>query len=200
MASNTKDYILEVALDMFSQYGYAGTKLSELATRVGITKAALYKHYKSKEDIWLSAIAMFDEYYKALTATPEHKPTVPDSFEAFKAQELNILKIITSDSKIIQGRRLLTIEQFHDEKTASVATERFITVNVNRLKPIFTAMQNNGLLIDTNVDMLTFTYTTPISSLIQMCDREPGKQAVALKKADNFIDYFFSIFGRKPTI
>ena len=87
MASNTKDYILEVALDMFSQYGYAGTKLSELATRVGITKAALYKHYKSKEDIWLSAIAMFDGYYKALTATPEHKPTVPDSFEAFKAQE-----------------------------------------------------------------------------------------------------------------
>jgi AcrR family transcriptional regulator len=51
MASTTKDRILDVACDLFSEQGYDGTSLREIAERLGITKAALYYHFTSKTEI-----------------------------------------------------------------------------------------------------------------------------------------------------
>jgi AcrR family transcriptional regulator len=49
--TDTRDRILSVALHMFSERGYANTSLREIAERLGVTKAALYFHYKTKEEI-----------------------------------------------------------------------------------------------------------------------------------------------------
>ena len=46
---NTKERILEEALKLFSQSGYMGTSMNDIAAELGVTKAALYKHYKSKQ-------------------------------------------------------------------------------------------------------------------------------------------------------
>ena len=51
MAEGTKARILEAALALFAQNGYLGTSMSDIARQLGITKAALYKHYASKQDI-----------------------------------------------------------------------------------------------------------------------------------------------------
>lgn len=52
-ARSTRDRILDVALDLFVDQGYEGTSLREIAERMGFTKAALYYHFASKEDILL---------------------------------------------------------------------------------------------------------------------------------------------------
>lgn len=51
---STRDRILDVALDLFTEQGFDGTSLRELADRLGFTKAALYYHFRSKEDILLA--------------------------------------------------------------------------------------------------------------------------------------------------
>ena len=51
MSGDTKERILEAALDLFAQSGYLGTSMSDIAKQLGITKGALYKHYKSKQEI-----------------------------------------------------------------------------------------------------------------------------------------------------
>lgn len=51
MAGETKERILETALELFAQSGYLGTSMSDIAQRLGITKAALYKHYAGKQEI-----------------------------------------------------------------------------------------------------------------------------------------------------
>ena len=50
----TKEIILEKALELFSTKGYDATTVREIAKEVGITQSSLYKHYKSKEDIFIS--------------------------------------------------------------------------------------------------------------------------------------------------
>jgi AcrR family transcriptional regulator len=45
------DEILQTAADLFLQYGYQGTSLSAIADRLGITAAAIYYHFRSKEDV-----------------------------------------------------------------------------------------------------------------------------------------------------
>ncbi|GAA1250693.1 TetR family transcriptional regulator [Kitasatospora nipponensis] len=49
--SGTRVRIIEVALELFSEQGYEKTSLREIADRLGVTKAALYYHFKTKDDI-----------------------------------------------------------------------------------------------------------------------------------------------------
>ena len=51
MADSTKERILETALALFAQRGYLGTSMNHIACQLGLTKAALYKHYTSKREI-----------------------------------------------------------------------------------------------------------------------------------------------------
>lgn len=56
--TDTRTNIREVALELFAEQGYDKTSLREIAERLGITKAAVYYHYKTKEDIFTS---LFDD-------------------------------------------------------------------------------------------------------------------------------------------
>ncbi len=49
--SDTRARIITVALELFAEHGYEKTSLREIADRLGVTKAALYYHFKTKDDI-----------------------------------------------------------------------------------------------------------------------------------------------------
>ena len=53
---NTRDKILDTAGRLFSQRGYFGVSMSQIASEVGITKAALYYYFDSKEEIYLTIL------------------------------------------------------------------------------------------------------------------------------------------------
>ena len=71
MAKDTKDRILMAALEMFSQNGYAGTNIRELTSSLGLVKSSMYKHFKSKEDIWNSLLDEMVKYYSERFGSPE---------------------------------------------------------------------------------------------------------------------------------
>jgi AcrR family transcriptional regulator len=50
-AADTRSRILDAALDVFSEHGFEGSTLQQVADRLGFTKAALYYHFRSKDDI-----------------------------------------------------------------------------------------------------------------------------------------------------
>ncbi|MEU7908493.1 helix-turn-helix domain-containing protein [Actinoplanes sp. NPDC049118] len=60
---DTKAEIRQVAMELFTSQGYEATSLREIAERLGVTKAALYYHFRSKEDIVRS---LFGDYLAAL--------------------------------------------------------------------------------------------------------------------------------------
>jgi AcrR family transcriptional regulator len=58
--TDTRSRVQTVALELFAEQGYEKTSLREIAERLGVTKAALYYHFKSKEDIVHS---LTDDHY-----------------------------------------------------------------------------------------------------------------------------------------
>jgi AcrR family transcriptional regulator len=62
---DTRVRIQQVALELFAEQGYERTSLREIAERLGVTKAALYYHFKSKEDIVRS---FTEDYFSRLDA------------------------------------------------------------------------------------------------------------------------------------
>src|SRR5437660_9554948 len=61
----TRERIQAIALELFAEQGYEKTSLREIAERLGVTKAALYYHFKSKEDIVRS---FTEDYFGRLDA------------------------------------------------------------------------------------------------------------------------------------
>ena len=65
---DTRARIQQIALELFAEHGYERTSLREIAERLGVTKAALYYHFKSKEDIVRS---FTEDYFDRLDALIE---------------------------------------------------------------------------------------------------------------------------------
>ena len=75
---STKERILETALTLFARNGYLGTSMSDIAGALGITKAALYKHYAGKQEILDRIVERMCEMDYARAAAyemPETEPT-----------------------------------------------------------------------------------------------------------------------------
>ncbi len=198
MASDTKERILEAALEMFSQNGYAGTNIRELSASLGLVKSGVYKHYESKEAIWNALLDQMIAYYEEHFGSPEHLPPVPDSLEELTRMTMHMVNITVHDEKIIMTRKVLTLEQFRDDRARDLATKHFLTGLTDMFTRIFTGMMDKGLLRKDDPAMLAFAYTTPVSALIHLCDREPENASEAIKQVEAFSRHFIRIYGEKP--
>jgi AcrR family transcriptional regulator len=76
-SSDTRQRILDVALDLFTEQGYDGTSLRQIAEQLGVTKAALYYHFESKEDILMALHMRIHEFgQKALLSMGDEPVTL----------------------------------------------------------------------------------------------------------------------------
>ena len=197
MANVTKERILEAALEMFSQNGYAGTNIRELSASLGLVKSGVYKHYESKEAIWNALLDEMIAYYGEHFGSPEHLPPVPNSLEELTQVTMQMVNFTVHDERIIMTRKVLTLEQFRDVRARELATNHFLTGLTDIFTRIFTGMMDKGLLRKDDPKMLAFSYTTPISALIHLCDREPEKTEDAIKQIEAFSRHFVRIYGQE---
>ena len=197
MASDTKGRILEAALEMFSQNGYAGTNIRELSASLGLVKSGVYKHYESKEAIWDALLDEMIAYYGEHFGSPEHLPPVPDSLEGLVSMTMQMVDFTVHDEKVIMTRKVLTLEQFRDERARELATKHFLTGLTEMFTNIFAGMMDKGLIRRDDPAMLAFAYTTPISALIHLCDREPEKTEDAIRQAEAFSRHFIRVYGQE---
>ena len=197
MAKDTKERILTAALEMFSEKGYDGTNLRELSASLGLVKSGIYKHYESKEEIWNALLDRMTAYYGERFGSPEHVPPVPDSPEEFIAMAMRMADLTIHDEQIVKTRKVLTLEQFRDDRARNLATKHFLTGLTEMFTHIFAGMMDKGLLRRDDPAMLAFAYATPISALIHLCDREPEKTEDAIRKIEAFSRHFIATYGVK---
>ena len=195
MAKDTKDRILAAALDMFSRNGYAGTNIRELTSSLGLVKSSMYKHFESKEQIWDALLDELISYYDARFGPAGHLPTVPESMEELSALTMQMVLFTIQDEKVIKARKILTIEQFRDERARTLATKYVVTGLRDMFAPVFLGMMEKGLLRRNDPSALAFAYTAPISALIHLCDREPEKTGEAVAQIEAIIRLFLGTYG-----
>ena len=197
MTNDTKERILVAALEMFSQNGYAGTNIRELSASLGLVKSGVYKHYESKEAIWNALLDEMIAYYAEHFGSSEHLPPVPDSPEGLVTMTMQMVNFTVHDEKVIMTRKVLTLEQFRDGRARELATKHFLTGLTAIFTHIFAGMMDKGSLRRDDPAMLAFAYTTPISALIHLCDREPDKKEAALAKVEAFSRHFIRVYGQE---
>lgn len=105
---NTRQRIQDVALELFAEQGYEKTSLREIAERLDVTKAALYYHFKTKEDILIS---LFDDLTRPIDELVEWGRTQPATLETKQ-------DILRRYSKALEGATPLF--RFMQENQATV--------------------------------------------------------------------------------
>ena len=112
---------------------------------------------------------------------------------------MRMVDFTVRDENVIKTRKLLTIEQFRDERARDLATKHFLTGLKDMFTPIFRDIMDRGLLKRDDPEILAFSYTAPISALIHLCDREPEKTEEALKGIEAFSRHFIQTYGVKDS-
>ena len=195
MAKDTNEKILATALELFSQNRYAGTNIRELTASLGMVKSSIYKHFENKEDIWNTLLDEMIIYYDTHFGSPEHLPPVPDTLEGLEEMTMQMVNFTVHDEKIVMTRKVLTIEQFRDDRVRELATKHFLTGLKEMFTPVFEGMMDKGLICRDDPAMVAFAYTAPISALIHLCDREPEKTEEAMEQIKAFIQHFIRTYG-----
>ena len=116
----TKDRILSAALELYVRNGYEKSTMRELAAVLGITAGALYRHYRSKEDIFqavLRKMEQFDREYAVKCNLPaENRAENPGEWRGIERADLvrftvEMFRHWTEDPFCSAFRRMITREQ-----------------------------------------------------------------------------------------
>lgn len=135
---STRERIVEVAIDLFARQGYGGTSLRHIADRLGITKAAVYHHFHTKDDIARAIVTRALDVQEGMADRLVVAGTDPDAWQRAFPQVINLA---------LGHRRLLTaLERNEDTFTALVADDPNIKGRLtDQGAPIATLLANPAI-------------------------------------------------------
>jgi len=131
VASDTRDRILRVASELFSEQGYDGTSLREIADRLGFTKAALYYHFQSKEQILAALLEPVDELLREFVDRLEGADGLEGWSEALDwvldqmTDAMDLFVLMERNRTLLEARRLESMaehQQMHQRIEKAVLT------------------------------------------------------------------------------
>ncbi len=201
---DTKHRILDEALTLFSQKGYANVYVGEIADRVGIKAPSLYKHYKNKQAIFDAIIDEMNRRYEeqagALNISgmdPSEDASVYMNISEDKLVEigLGLFTYFLHDDYTSRFRKMLTIEQFHHKEFADIYTSQYVDGPVSYQKMLFQLMVSSGAFVTADTDVMTLQFYSPIYVLLTLCDRDPGREKEALALLEKHIRQFDRLYG-----
>ena len=190
----TKERILEEALKLFSQSGYMGTSMNDIAARLGVTKAALYKHYKSKQEILDSIIDKMNELDRERVKQYEmpegemervivqYKETTFDKIKQFtKVQFLHW----TEEEFSCCFRKMLTLEQYREPQMAQLYQNYLSSGPLSYIEELFSGMLGDAA----KAKQVALDFYGPIFLLYSMYDGANDKSQV-VKLVEEHMDHF----------
>ena len=154
----TKERILYAALDLISEKGYDGVGVDLIAENAGLKGPSLYRHYKGKEDIFLSLIDMVEAHYMTGFGLMNTKEGYPDTMDDLIENAMERIRFTMHDDVIRKTRRILAMEQFRSERMAELTT-RYHLENLQKLyADIFADMMEKGILKQDDPEYLALEF------------------------------------------
>ena len=147
---NRKEEILIVALHLFARDGYEAVSVSQIAGELDMTKGALYRHYKSKRDIFDSIVKRMEqqdgEQASDYDMPEDEKESMPEeykdvSLDDFVEYSKSMFEYWTEDDFASSFRKMLTIEQFRSEEMQKLYQQYLVSGPTEYVKDLFKNMK-----------------------------------------------------------
>ena len=201
----TGERILEEALTLFSERGYANVSVYDIAERVGIRAPSLYKHYRGKQAIFDAVIAEMDRRFLRQADSLHIRGDDP-------AMDAEIYKGLSEDRLVKLGidlfryqlhddytrriRKMLTIEQFRSPGLAAAYTKQYNDAPMAYFGALLGLVARQGILKAEDTETMTLQFYAPFYMLMTVCDRDPAREEGAVRILENHIRQFNQLYGR----
>ena len=213
---DTKQRILDKALELLSTQGYDSVSVGEIAKAVGIKAPSLYNHFPSKQAIFDAILESTAAQYEADTdqinihvqnATQDIPVFTEITADALFEKVRQIFEYSLHNETISRFRRMMTIEQFRSPELAALYSRRYVERVLDYHAGIFRALIAAGGIGDLHPekaeaevpDTLAMMYVSPVLTLIGICDRQPERESECLEKLQNHVQLFFCmVHGGNP--
>ena len=191
---NTKEKILEEALKLFARSGYMGTSMNDIASQLGVTKAALYKHYSSKQEILDSIVEKKNQMDRERSKEYEMpEGNMDEVIEGYKTIALEKIKQYTKVQFLHWTeeefsscfRKMLTLEQYRSPEMAKLYQHYLAEGPLQYMKTIFNGIVENR----EDAKQLAINFYGPIFLLYSIYDGSENKQDV-MNQLDTHVERF----------
>lgn len=201
---STKKRILDAALTLFSEKGYGDVYVGQIAEAVGIKAPSLYKHYKSKQDIFNAILDEMKSNYS--------KQAMKLNMDGNDADiDVGVFAIVSEDELVEMGtglflyflhddyvrkfRKMLTLEQYHNSELSLLYSKQYVDAPLAYQGYMFGNLSRMGKLKKEDADIMAMQFYAPIYMLLTLCDREPEREGEVLQRLEQHIRQFSRMYS-----
>jgi len=198
---DTKQTILDTALELFSKRGYSGVSIRDISGKIGIKESAIYYHFKNKQDIFDMLCQSFDNMmYSIPTQFSTEMAKVNEvEIEAFMMVCHGYFTNYLMDERINRFLRMLILEQGINEVAAKMYHDIMFDEAIGNQILIFSWLIQVGFLKTDHVERMVMDYHTMVVFLFHrylICGEitDQVKQIVH-EELSKHIEHFLNIYG-----
>lgn len=200
---DTKNRILESALLLFAQRGYEATSISDIASELGITKGALYRHFAGKR-------AILDEILERMWERDGEQARdcgVPDQelqagAQAYRETELQAIQSFalaqfrywTEDRFAASFRRMLALERYRDDEMMALYQNYLGAGPLKYMEELFGEMAAQGAWEASDAPEMALEFYGPMFLLMDVSDASQNKEE-AIESLKSHIDRFIEKYS-----
>lgn len=201
--SSTKERIIYESLRLFSEKGYDGVSMREIAAAVEIKAASLYAHFQGKEAILQGIIDTVSARYEnqAMELSLDGKNPEADAAvyagitpEGIKLIGKQFFLFSIHDEYTKMYRKLLTMEQYKSPEIAKILSNEYFDGPLIYQKQMLGLIAKQAGIKDGDYEVMALNFFGPIFMLITLCDREPNREAEALDLLERHVNQFMSVY------
>ena len=200
---DTKQRILDKALELFSKEGYDAVSVGQIAAAVGIKAPSIYNHFPSKQAIFDAIVeSTAAQYARETGQIAIHVQDVAQDIPLFsevteealleKVRQIFLYSLHTEN--ICRFRRMMTIEQFRSPELAALYSRRYVERMVAYHAAIFRSLIAAGRLYPEDPETLALGYVAPVMVLLGVCDRQPEREEECLTKLTAHVRLFYRAY------
>lgn len=195
----TKERILQEALILFADDGYEAVSVQNIADKLGITKGALYRHYKNKRDIFDSIIERMNNTNLeraqelnlpsriGVASTSIYTGKNPiDAMVEFVDSEFHYW---TEDTFASKFRKMLTLEQYRDWEMSYLYQNYLAKGVVTYIEDYFSTMVTYDVLKDCDPRVMALELYSPVFLMMSMYDVAEDRDDVKEKLQEHLDRY-----------
>ena len=186
---NTRDTIIYESLKLFSTNGFDAVSTRMIARAVGVSDTALYKHFKSKQEIFDTIILLCKE---RIEKQQEQMNIYAMTWEDVEQVCMCMYQFQTEDEWIVMFRRLLLLEQFKNPEMAQLYQMFFVQGPINYAAVLFSKLMEGGYMKKKNPRVLAMELYAPFF----MYHLVPSKDEKLLSELQEHVTYFCQINKR----
>ena len=204
--NSTKERIIYESLRLFSEKGFDGVSMREIAAAVDIKAASLYAHFKGKEAIYQAIVDTMKQRYNQETMLlhidgSDAKADV-SVYKNISTEQLysigeQLFLFFVHDEYTRMYRKILTMEQYKNPVLATEFSKQYYDEAISYQSKLFEMLAESGVFMLADYEVMAVQFFSPIYVMMTICDRQPQRESEMLNLLKRHIDQFARIYQKK---